>query len=228
MTTVAAAPSLVVGREEVRDQRGRRPAARRRRARRRCSDSATSVSGRAQGAARAVRLRLGDRLDPVRQGPGDVATRARRSPRSAPRPPPAPPRSARRPAARPQTGCSTFGTADFIRVPCPAAMIRTVEALTARIVLASGRSGPTRSPRERGIITNCRRSFVARRPLTIVRDAPLRGGVAGSTPGFGPGSGGFKSSPRNYSLFRGRLPALRPPLLARGRPAAGCRGRASP
>ncbi len=39
-------------------------------------------------------------------------------------------------SARPQTGCSTFGTADFIRVPCPAAMIRTVAALTARIVLA--------------------------------------------------------------------------------------------
>jgi hypothetical protein len=33
-------------------------------------------------------------------------------------------------SARPQIGCRTFGMADRIRVPWPAAMIRTVGALT--------------------------------------------------------------------------------------------------
>jgi hypothetical protein len=39
-------------------------------------------------------------------------------------------------SARPQIGCRTLGIAERIRVPWPAAMIRTVGALTAAIVLA--------------------------------------------------------------------------------------------
>lgn len=44
-------------------------------------------------------------------------------------------------SARPQTGCRTLGMAESIRVPCPAAMIRTVGALTGAIVLAGGWRG---------------------------------------------------------------------------------------
>ena len=63
-----------------------------------------------------------------RSWPGETITHTRPAPAS---------RAARTGQAiigRPHTGCSTFGTDERIRVPSPAAMIRTVGPLTYGIV----------------------------------------------------------------------------------------------
>src|SRR5215208_8286720 len=82
--------------------------------------TAVSVpSGRAS-----ARLRAGETITQTRSAP---ASRAARTGQAT--------------IGRPQTGCSIFGTDERIRVPSPAAMIRTVGPLTFGIVERHYREG---------------------------------------------------------------------------------------
>ena len=91
------------------------------------SGVADDSGGRAQGAAGSIGLGLDDRLRPLgqdgeRSRSGETITQIRPAPAS---------RAARMGQAiigRPQTSCRTLGTAECMRVPSPAAMIRAVGA----------------------------------------------------------------------------------------------------
>ena len=121
--------------------------------------------------------------------------RARRSRRPAPRRP----RGRRAPASatigRPHTGCRTLGSDERIRVPSPAAMTRTVGApLTRGIVGACGAFRELSRARWAG----CGDMWCATCPTPLgsaYTGLTIRGGVVGSTPGFGPGSGGSNPPP---------------------------------
>ena len=93
---------------------------------------ANHVGGGAERAARAVGLGLHDRLGPVRERRGRCRGPARRSRRPGAHRPRAAAMTGQAIIGRPQTSCRTFGLAERMRVPWPAAMITAVGASFTR------------------------------------------------------------------------------------------------